>query len=259
MVDFRTLETFVWVANLGSFRRAALRLHTTQPAVSQRIAQLEAEVGRRLIDRERRQFGLTDAGRRLLDHAERLLRGRTELLRDVADPASLTGTLRLGVAETIVHTWLSAFLQRMAKTFPQLVLEIDVDVSATLRGRLIERDLDLAFLLGPISVPMVENMELSRYDIGFIASPAVALTLQPPTLANLAAQPILTFSRSTRPFSAVRDLFTRAGHSDVRIHASTSLATIVRMAVNGLGVAAIPPAIVAEDLAAHRLVMIDTG
>ena len=46
MTDFKAIETFMWVVTLGSFRGAAQKLNTTQPAISQRIAQLEREVGR---------------------------------------------------------------------------------------------------------------------------------------------------------------------------------------------------------------------
>lgn len=49
MVDFKALETFIWVVTLGSFRGAAHKLNTTQPAISQRIAQLERELGVRLL------------------------------------------------------------------------------------------------------------------------------------------------------------------------------------------------------------------
>ena len=96
MVDFKALETLVWVATLQSFHRAAARLNTTQPAVSQRIAQLEAEVGQRLLVREKRQVVPTDAGRRVLDYAERLLKLRAEMLHAVADRSAIRGTLRLG-------------------------------------------------------------------------------------------------------------------------------------------------------------------
>ena len=58
---------FLWVAQLGSFRGAADRLHTTQPAVSQRIAGLEGEFGVRLFDRDARSVNLTAKGRELLD------------------------------------------------------------------------------------------------------------------------------------------------------------------------------------------------
>ncbi len=71
MLDFKSLETFVWVATLGSFRGAAAKLNTTQPAISQRIAQLEDEFGIRLLERTSRTVSPTEKGRELLVHAER--------------------------------------------------------------------------------------------------------------------------------------------------------------------------------------------
>ena len=64
MPDFRSLETFYWVAQLRSFRAAAEHLHTTQPAVSQRIANLEDELGVKLLERgprlaSRRRVGVS--------------------------------------------------------------------------------------------------------------------------------------------------------------------------------------------------------
>uniref|UniRef100_UPI0013D9BB49 LysR family transcriptional regulator n=1 Tax=Stenotrophomonas maltophilia TaxID=40324 RepID=UPI0013D9BB49 len=80
MIDFKALETLVWVATLRSFHRAAVKLNTTQPAVSQRIAQLETEIGARLLEREKRNVIPTEAGRHVLDYADRLLRLRAEML-----------------------------------------------------------------------------------------------------------------------------------------------------------------------------------
>ena len=118
MPDLRSLETFFWVAQLGSFRGASERLHTTQPAVSVRIAQLEEELGVRLFDRGPRIATLTAKGRLLLDYAERFLRLRAEMMEAVADPGAMSGVVRLGVAETIVHTWLSRYIERVHATFP---------------------------------------------------------------------------------------------------------------------------------------------
>ena len=61
MADFKAIETFMWVVTLGSFRGAAQKLNTTQPAISQRIAQLEREVGVKLLQRDRRMNGRSRA------------------------------------------------------------------------------------------------------------------------------------------------------------------------------------------------------
>ena len=112
MADFKGLETFLWVVNLGSFRGAAQKLNTTQPAISQRIAQLEREMGVRLLQRDRRW--LADAvGPPVMVYAEKLIGLRAEMMAAVGDRSAMRGVLRLGVAETIVHTWLPQLIKRV--------------------------------------------------------------------------------------------------------------------------------------------------
>src|SRR6185503_15184837 len=69
MIDFRTIETFLWVANLRSFRGAAEKLNTTQPAVSMRIAQLEDLLGVRRLERDRRVVAPTPKGQEMVGYA----------------------------------------------------------------------------------------------------------------------------------------------------------------------------------------------
>ena len=258
MVEFKTLQTFVSVAALSSFRGTAKKLNTTQPAISQRIAQLEAALGATLFERKHRSVSLTPTGRELLTYAEKLLRLRGEMMHAVSGKAALRGVFRLGVAESIVHTWLSRFIERVNKAYPQLGLEIEVDISPNLRDRLLAQEIDLAFLLGPLTAPAVRSLPLCHYPVGFVASPKIGLARRRATIADLAAWPIITFSRNTQPYVAVRELFNRTELPPVRLHASASLSTVVRLALDGIGIAVIPPAIVRPELAARGLRVIDT-
>jgi len=137
MADFKAIETFLWVVTLGSFRGAAQKLNTTQPAISQRIAQLEREMGVQLLQRDRRAIAPTPAGRRLMLYAEKLIGLRSEMLAAVGDRSEMRGVLRLGVAETIVHTWLSQLIKSVNHAYPNLTLEIEVDITSNLRARLL--------------------------------------------------------------------------------------------------------------------------
>jgi|SRR5580704_1720766 DNA-binding transcriptional LysR family regulator len=257
MIDFKTLETFVWVANLRSFRGAAEKLHTTQPAVSMRIAQLEEALKVPLFERERRRVAPTEKGRELIGYAERLLRLRAEMIEAVGDPSTMRGRVRLGVAETIVHTWLPAFIERINTAYPNLELEIEVDISPNLRDRLVGRDLDLAFLLGPASHPNIHSRPLCAFPLAFMAHSDLKLGKKPVPLAEIARHPVITYSRNTEPYAALRELFARAGLQPT-IHASASLATVVHMALGGIGIAALPPAILAGLAARGRLRAITT-
>jgi DNA-binding transcriptional LysR family regulator len=258
MLDFRMLETFMWVANLRSFRRAADKLHTTQPAVSHRIAQLESRLGVRLLDRDRRTVSLTAKGRDLLSYVERLTRLRAEMIASVGDASAMRGTVQLGVAESIVHTWLPALLEEVNATYPNLALEIEVDISPNLRERLIARDLNLAFMLGPIDNPKLQGERLCSYPLAFVACQRIRFAEKLVPLQALARWPIITFARHTRPHAVLRDLFASLGPPPT-IHASASLATVIRMALDGIGIAVIPPAIIANTLADGRLRLVRTA
>jgi DNA-binding transcriptional LysR family regulator len=258
MLDFRTLETFVWVATLGSFRGAAQKLHMTQPAISQRIAQLESDIGIKLLQRDTRIVTPTPRGRELLIYARKLLDLRADMLVTVADGSTLRGILRVGVAETIVHTWLTRLLKEVNSVYPFLGLEIEVDVTANLHARLLAQEIDIGFGLGPLSDPSVQNRLLCTYPVAFVASPAMKWSGQPVTIDELATCPIITFSRNTQPYTAVRSLFGRPDLPTVRLHASASLATVIHMAIEGLGVAVIPPVTVERELADGRLCLVNT-
>lgn len=258
MIDFKSLETALWVARLESFKATADRLNTTQPAISIRIAELESALGVRLFDRTSRTVTPTPAGRLVIDYAARLLRLRADMIAAVADRAVLRGTLRLGVAETIVHTWLPAFLELMTARYPSLAVDIEVDISTTLRENLLQHRLDLAFAVGPLATPSILERKLCRLPVGLIASPALGLSNKRLGLNIITRWPLLTFARNTAPHAEVVRLLAEPGLDHPRIFASASLATLVRMALDGIGIAVIPAAIVAEELAAGRLMKLHT-
>ncbi|MDR3438009.1 LysR family transcriptional regulator [Telmatospirillum sp.] len=253
MVDFKSVETFVWVARLGGFRNAAIRLNTTQPAISARIAQLEQELGVRLFDREHKRAALTQKGLDLLGHAEKMLTLRAEMIEIAGEKASMRGTIRLGVAESIVHTWLSRLVERLHYLYPALSLEIEVDVTVNLRRALLAHELDIAFLLGPINEPKLKSQPLCSYPLAWVATPQLPLPPEPVALADLARWPIITFSRNTQPYAAIQELFNRPGLGPARLFGNSSLATVVRMTLDGIGVSVIPPVIINREIKDGRL------
>src|ERR1700754_5143663 len=191
MADFKAIETFMWVATLGSFRGAAQRLNTTQPAISQRIAQLEREVGVRLLQRDRRMVLPTPSGRQMMVYAEKLIKLRSEMLTVIGDRSAMRGVMRLGVAETIVHTWLPRLVKSVNELYPNLSLEIEVDITPNLTARLLAQEIELAFVVGPLSASGVHNRVLADYPIGFLANPSLGIGSGPGTRAELARVPII--------------------------------------------------------------------
>ncbi len=256
-IDPRSVEVFYWVVQLGGFRRAADRLHTTQPAVSARIAGLEAALGVRLLERgQRRRVRATAEGVVLLSYAERLL-ALTGEMQAAFSAGALTGVVRLGVAETIVHTWLATLMQRLHENYPRLEVDIVVDVSVNLRAQLLAGEVDVALLMGPVGGAGVQDLVLCDYAVAWVAAPVFAhrFAAAPLTLAALAGVPIVTYARATRPYQHLRALF--AAGPAPRLFANTSLASIARMVLDGIGVGVIAPAAIGAELAQGRLVLLD--
>jgi DNA-binding transcriptional LysR family regulator len=258
VVDFKSIETFLWVVTLGSFRGAGQRLNTTQPAISQRIAQLERELGVKLLNRDHRVVSPTPSGRQLMVYAEKLIGLRAEMMAEVGERSAMRGVLRLGVAETIVHTWLPRLIKSVNTAHPNLSLEIEVDITPNLTARLLEQEIELAFLVGPLSAAGVRNRVLCDYPVGVLASPSLGLGSGALKIQDLAKFPIITFPRKSQPYEIVRSLFNRPDLPPIRLHASASLATVIHMAVEGLGIAVIPTSIVENELADGRLQLLAT-
>jgi len=250
--------SFLWVVTLGSFRGAGQRLNTTQPAISQRIAQLERELGVKLLNRDHRVVSPTPSGRQLMVYAEKLIGLRAEMMAEVGERSAMRGVLRLGVAETIVHTWLPRLIKSVNTAHPNLSLEIEVDITPNLTARLLEQEIELAFLVGPLSAAGVRNRVLCDYPVGVLASPSLGLGNGALKIQDLAKFPIITFPRKSQPYEIVRSLFNRPDLPPIRLHASASLATVIHMAVEGLGIAVIPTSIVETELADGRLQLLAT-
>ncbi|MEH6823231.1 MAG: LysR family transcriptional regulator [Motiliproteus sp.] len=251
-MNLKRLETFVWVATLGSFRKTAERQFTTQPAISSRIAALEAELGVKLFEREGGPVTLTAKGQELLPYAEKVI-FMSEQLRKRADTScSLSGILRLGVSESIVHTWLPELFSRLHTAMPNLDVELTVDTTSSLRGGLLDRSLDIAFLMGPISAPAIANLELCTFPLIWVASPALALPERPLTPEDLARWPIITYARNTKPFAEISQKF-REGDLPPRFFTSSSLSACHRLTLDGVGISTLPRVMIAKELAAGSL------
>lgn len=257
MIDFRSLETFMWVANLRSFHGAARKLNTTQPAVSMRIAQLEKDLGAPILVRDRRTVSLTEKGQLLLRYAEKLMRDRAEMVEAVGDRVAMRGIVRLGVSEGIVHTWLPEMIEKVNNAYPYLELEIEVDSSPRLHDRLQQNDLDLGLLLDPPGNANAQAQPLCSFPMAFLAAKKIKFTRKVVLLQEIAEWPIVTFSRNSLPYKIVHDLLEKHGLRTT-IHASTSLATVMRMALDGMGVAVFQPAALNDATTRKRLRILKT-
>jgi DNA-binding transcriptional LysR family regulator len=247
-LNLRFLETFVWVARLKSFSLAAEKLHSTQAAVSHRIATLERELGVRLLERDTRDVRLTPQGVDAFEHAERIVRLAAEFRQHMSNPKALRGRVRIGVIETIAYSWLPALIDRLSQACPEVVLELNADTSIDIAEHLRASAVDLGLLMGPVDGPGMINVDLCTYACLWVASPRLGIAAAAMELADLGRFPILSFPGNSKPHRAMVGYFQRPGLDEVRLH-TASLATLVRMATDGIGVAALPATVIEREIA----------
>lgn len=239
-MNLRFVETFVWVARLGSFRAAAERLNATQAAVSNRIASLEAEMGCELFERMPGGVRLSTIGQRAVQPAEELLKAATSFKVAIGSPQQLRATVSIGTIDSIVHAWLPNFIERVKERFPALGLDLNVDTSLAIGKDISERRLDLALLMGPVLTPGLKNIDLGTMECAWVAAPSFGLGGRELTLQDLADHPVLTFSRNSLPHIWLLRQFEEMGVQPPVISNSNSLSAMLRLAHDGIGVALLP-------------------
>lgn len=152
-VAFRDLQTFVSVATTGSFRAAAERMYTSQPAVSRAIARLERAVGAELFERGPRGARMTAAGAIVAEHAQRIAGSLAALRTDLSE--GLQSRIRLGAAATAAGSYLAPFLAEWIPAHTTVRVEVIEDGAAKLRERLAAGECDLAI----VSMPAGDKLE----------------------------------------------------------------------------------------------------
>ncbi len=249
-MNLRFLETFVWVARLHSFTLAAQRVHATQAAVSERIASLERDLGVRLFERGKRDVVLTENGKLALAEAEIILQRYQRLKIRLVSGEGRTGSVRLSVSGTIVHSFLPDILQRIQEEYPRVNIDL-ITAGSTVKAisSLLDNHIDLALLMGPVEHENVVNFDLCHFATRWISSPELITAETPLDVMDLARFPILSFSADSIPHQFVKDIFKNCSADTTQIYPSQSLALSIRLAMNGRGVALLPPATVARELA----------
>jgi DNA-binding transcriptional LysR family regulator len=200
-VELRQLQYFLTVAEELHFGRAAARLHIVQSAVSQQIRRLERELGLSLFERTTRAVRLTEAGRRLRPHAERILADVTEAQAALGDlQTARAATIRLGTS-TGLGARLDAILHQFSTRMPAAGLELVTATSTDRIRRVRSGDLDAAVLRGlPNDHTDVKLIPLWR-DPLVAAIPAhhALAAREAVELAALARLPLRLASRARNP------------------------------------------------------------
>jgi len=238
-MNLRFVEAFYWVASLKSISRAAEKLYLTQSAMSSRIATLEEELGILLLDRRDKQFKLTVAGARFLVYAQKLLELQREVKAEMGSSATMAMSMRIGAIESVLHSWLIPWLEKLRSDHPGLELELTVETTPILMDQIQRGTLDLVFAVLPASAEGVRNQALPSMEMAFVGNPALHKKRNY-RLDELAEMELLTFQKGSQPHVTLLDLFRQHRMEPKRVHAISSISAMVQLVQGGFGVALLP-------------------
>ncbi|WP_454674961.1 LysR substrate-binding domain-containing protein [Achromobacter pestifer] len=247
-MDFRQLRQFVVLATELNYRKAAARLHMTQPPLSVAIKRLEAEIGANLFERDRLGVRLTVAGGTFLREAKRLLEGADAALQAARDAAEgRMGALRVCAVPSAALHLLPRILPEFTQRFPHIRLRLSSGSTVSILAGLQRGELDAAFLVPPASgVPGIAITALQRERL-VLAVPAGhhVAGMKRVRLSDLVDETLVTLAHSDSPGFAgeIVAACQRAGfHPRVLQESSHALISLPLIAA-GQGVAIVPAAL----------------
>jgi DNA-binding transcriptional LysR family regulator len=257
-MELRQLRTFMAVAELRHFARAASLCNLSQPAVSHQIALLEQEVGARLLNRDARRVSLTVAGEVFLEEARRILGAvdrAHERMQEVARGA--VGRIRLGATATPGLYLMPPLLAKYRNAHESFDLRFEIAPLHEIAERVARNDLDMAIVAGALPSAELQARRLSTDELVIIAPPqsslARARTLKPSQLDREMWIVREDGSDSRRQLVA---WWHRHRLAPTRLMQFEHPDAVKRAVMAGLGIAMISRLTASEDLAARRLSLV---
>lgn len=246
-MELRHLRTFVALAEEGHFGRAALRVGTTQSAVSQQLKRLEDVVGAELVSRSRAHVALTAAGQAFLERAHGTLAEAKEAVAAARRAASgLAGTLSVALSTPALCSAVPVWIRRFRADHPDVELAIRVMASDEQEDALRSGEVDIGFTnLAPIDAAL-EALEIGRERFA-VALPDDHRLAGRSTLAfgELRDEPVIMVRRAAGPavFDDIAAHCRRAGF-DLRVaHEVVAFPSIIGLVSAGIGIAFVPPSL----------------
>lgn len=247
-------ELFVAVVEAGGFSRAALRLGRSQPAISRRIASLEARLGARLLERTTRSVRLTEAG--ALFHAR--CREALAVLQQAEEAvAEASGRARGGVRVSAPPSYARARLAPKLAGFTAAYPDVEVDLVLVERYvDLVAESFDIVLRLGPVRDSSLASRSVSKERYVLCASPLYLERLgEPGSIGELGRRNCLVLSTDRKRDRWPFRIGGRTQSVEVRGTLRSNDAGLLRLAaLEGVGITALPTYLVEGDLAAGSLI-----
>jgi DNA-binding transcriptional LysR family regulator len=253
------LRAFERIVRLGSFRAAADHLGLTQPSVSQRIRELESELGTDLFVRRGPQLSLTVEGHALIGYADRVLDTAGEIVDRFRSRDPLKGTLRLGLSESFALVCLTDLLKRLETRYPELKTEVHVGDTGAVSALLNERKLDIAVVSEPVVEPYVHARPIGTNQLGWVASARFDISQAVLSPHDLCRHHLIISPPSARLHITATNWFTQAGATPTRVSMCNSLSVTMLSILEGLAIGLVPIRVMQREIARGKAKQVPTA
>lgn len=256
-MELTQLEAFLAVAREGSFSRAAQRLHRTQPAVSQGIRKLEAELGEVLFDRSSHNGILTDAGRVLAEHAEKLLNLRAETRRALTELRQMhTGNL-VAAANEYTSLYLLPVLDAFRRAHPLAKVTVQRSYASRIPQQILNHQVELGVLSFRPEERELRSIVVYRDELVFVVPPGHAFAGGSPLqIRQLGTQAFVAHNVPSPYRAKVLEAFRRHKTSLNMPVELPTIEAIKKFVAMGNGVALVPGICVQSELESGQLIAV---
>lgn len=244
-MELRHLRYFIAVAEELHFRRAAERLHISQPPLSEQIASLEDELGVRLLERDRsRSVKLTAAGTAMLIEARKIMQ-QVEKTAEIVQRVSRgeVGTLSIGLAPAMSYGIVPQVLRQFRSELPGVSMQLSEMLTPEQESAIVSGALDVGFCYGSLQSDVLASECICR-EMFVLAVPDghPAVTNAPVDLAEFQRESFIAIARSTSPglFDRTVRACQSAGFSPKVTQQATQFQTAVGLVCVGMGVSLLP-------------------
>jgi DNA-binding transcriptional LysR family regulator len=246
-MELRQLRYFVAVAEEGHFTRAAERVLVAQPAISQQVRRLEAELGERLFDRDRRSVRLTAAGEALLPEARATLAAAERARAAVVSLSGLlSGQLTVGAFEGAPERLLARALGQFRREHPAVEVRVREDYAGELLAAVRRGELDAAITGLPDDREPPSGLRIDRIarePLVVAAAPGHPLAGQPAIpLARLDGEPMVALTPDSTQRAHVERVCRAAGFTPNITAETRHLGLLWDLVSEGIGIAVVPRA-----------------
>lgn len=241
-MDLRQLEYFVSVADLGSFSRASRLLGIAQPAISRQVRALEVELRQALLLRNGRGAVVTEAGRRLLDHARSILQQVERARADVDGmKGAAVGHVAIGLPPTLARLHTAPLVREFRRRFPQATASIVEGLSVDMIEWVTIGRADIGVLYNAQATASVAIERLAEEELCLIGSAVEAATARTVRLRDLPRYPLIIPNRPHAIRTLVESRLAALGLRPQVALEIDAITAIVDLVAEGQGYAILPP------------------